>query len=253
FTGRPFDTHTGLQNNLNRWYDPAVGRWLSADPIGFAGGDGNLYRYVGNRASYGIDPNGLYLIVWGEWAGYEWPDGFRSMVMQSLDRIAFRLPLVIKEIDLEMSSLSQCMRCELGRELQALRNVLARVLNGIRSKKDVLRFFRYDLSSSHPDSDAIQGPTFPIFSIIGFPRPYIAFNQGIRPTWFERDVDWQDRILFHELTHMYGTVDDDSKGELMNAHTIMWLVVPGHSLRGNPVYNWMKTRAARKCGSLSSP
>ncbi|MGB9690465.1 hypothetical protein, partial [Thermogutta sp.] len=23
--------------------------WLSEDPIGFAGGDGNLYRYVGNR------------------------------------------------------------------------------------------------------------------------------------------------------------------------------------------------------------
>jgi len=51
FTGRPFDTHTGLQNNLNRWYDPAVGRWLSEDPIGFAGGDSNLYRYVGHRVT----------------------------------------------------------------------------------------------------------------------------------------------------------------------------------------------------------
>ncbi|MBC7351273.1 MAG: hypothetical protein H5U08_02860 [Thermogutta sp.] len=47
FTGRPFDSDTELQNNLNRWYDASVGRWLSEDPIGFAGGDGNLYRYVG--------------------------------------------------------------------------------------------------------------------------------------------------------------------------------------------------------------
>jgi len=29
FTARPFDPDTGLQNNLNRWYDPSVGRWLS--------------------------------------------------------------------------------------------------------------------------------------------------------------------------------------------------------------------------------
>lgn len=41
---RPFDPDTGLQNNLNRWYDASVGRWLSEAPIGFAAGDENLYR-----------------------------------------------------------------------------------------------------------------------------------------------------------------------------------------------------------------
>ncbi len=39
FTGRPFDTATGLQNNLNRWYDPGTGDWPSQDPTGFAAGD----------------------------------------------------------------------------------------------------------------------------------------------------------------------------------------------------------------------
>ena len=48
FTGRPLDQSTGLQNNLHRWYDPGAGRWISEDPIGFAAGDANLYRYVGN-------------------------------------------------------------------------------------------------------------------------------------------------------------------------------------------------------------
>jgi RHS repeat-associated protein len=38
FTGKPFDTAVGLQYNINRWYDPATGRWISEDPIGFAGG-----------------------------------------------------------------------------------------------------------------------------------------------------------------------------------------------------------------------
>jgi len=59
FTARPFDPDTQLQNNLNRWYDARVGRWLSEDPVGFAGGDGNLYRYVGNGPSGRFDPVGL--------------------------------------------------------------------------------------------------------------------------------------------------------------------------------------------------
>ena len=59
FTARPFDSDTQLQNNLNRWYDSRVGRWLSEDPIGFAAGDGNLYRYVGNDPSTKVDVYGL--------------------------------------------------------------------------------------------------------------------------------------------------------------------------------------------------
>ena len=59
--GQPFDAATGLQNNLNRWYDASVGRWLGQDPIGFDGGDDNLYRYCGNGPADGADPSGLQL------------------------------------------------------------------------------------------------------------------------------------------------------------------------------------------------
>jgi RHS repeat-associated protein len=59
FTGRFRDDETGLQNNLNRWYDPATGRWTSEDPLGFAAGDANLNRYVGNEPTGYIDPSGL--------------------------------------------------------------------------------------------------------------------------------------------------------------------------------------------------
>jgi RHS repeat-associated protein len=58
YTGRQYDEATGLQNNLNRWYDPAVGRWVSEDPIGFAGGDANLSRYCGNGPTNWVDPSG---------------------------------------------------------------------------------------------------------------------------------------------------------------------------------------------------
>ena len=38
-----------------------MGRFISEDPIGFAAGDGNLNRYVGNSPTNFTDPNGLQL------------------------------------------------------------------------------------------------------------------------------------------------------------------------------------------------
>jgi RHS repeat-associated protein len=42
FAGQWFDSATGLQYNHHRWYDAGTGRWVSEDPIGFAGRDGVL-------------------------------------------------------------------------------------------------------------------------------------------------------------------------------------------------------------------
>ena len=59
FTGRPEDEATGLQNNMNRWYDAKTGIWLSNDPTGFSAGDTNLARYCGNSPTNHVDPSGL--------------------------------------------------------------------------------------------------------------------------------------------------------------------------------------------------
>ncbi|MDD3470433.1 MAG: RHS repeat-associated core domain-containing protein [Thermoguttaceae bacterium] len=59
YTGKMFDDVTELQNNVNRWYNPELGKWLSEDPIGFNAGDTNVYRYVGNNVLNGTDKLGL--------------------------------------------------------------------------------------------------------------------------------------------------------------------------------------------------
>ena len=46
YTGCEFDAATGLQYNRNRWYDPHLGRFMTQDPIGFAGGNPKLNRAV---------------------------------------------------------------------------------------------------------------------------------------------------------------------------------------------------------------
>jgi hypothetical protein len=43
-----------------RYYDPKVGRFITRDPIGFDGGDVNLYNYVGGNPVNRTDPEGLF-------------------------------------------------------------------------------------------------------------------------------------------------------------------------------------------------
>jgi RHS repeat-associated protein len=59
WTGREFDKVTGLQYNRTRYYDPRTGRWTTPDPIGFASGDTNLYRYEKDDPTNSRDPDGL--------------------------------------------------------------------------------------------------------------------------------------------------------------------------------------------------
>jgi RHS repeat-associated protein len=67
WTGRPRDAVTGLQNNLNRWYDSRVAGWLSQDPIGFKSGTTNLYCYCGNSPTNLLDPAGTDTIPYEDW------------------------------------------------------------------------------------------------------------------------------------------------------------------------------------------
>ncbi len=58
FAGGLYDATTGLVRFGARDYDADAGRWTSKDPIGFAGGDSNLYGYVLSDPVNNFDPSG---------------------------------------------------------------------------------------------------------------------------------------------------------------------------------------------------
>ncbi len=60
--GQWADAETGLHYNDQRYYDPQIGRYISADPLGLQGGI-NRYAYVGNNPLGFTDPLGLLLFA----------------------------------------------------------------------------------------------------------------------------------------------------------------------------------------------
>jgi RHS repeat-associated protein len=53
------DEDVGMYLMGLRWYDAFTGRFITRDPIGFAAGDMNQYRPMGNNPVNGVDPWGL--------------------------------------------------------------------------------------------------------------------------------------------------------------------------------------------------
>ena len=127
FTARERDAESGLMFYRARYYDPRIGRFISEDPIGFAGEDLNLYRYVYNGSVNMIDPTGTYIlstILLGAKAGFRVgalyvalkiviPRIIRAVFAGAMDRIkaslikrapqfaagtAFGIGIIIKEV-----------------------------------------------------------------------------------------------------------------------------------------------------------
>ena len=60
FQGMKIDVTAGLTISRERpVYSPYLGRWVSTDPIGFAGRNENLYGFVNNNPGNMLDPSGL--------------------------------------------------------------------------------------------------------------------------------------------------------------------------------------------------
>jgi RHS repeat-associated protein len=66
YAGGDYSAVTSLDQFGARYYaagtTSVAGRWTTPDPIGFDGGDWNLYRYVGNDPTNEVDPSGLISI-----------------------------------------------------------------------------------------------------------------------------------------------------------------------------------------------
>ncbi len=66
FPGQYYDAETGTNYNMFRTYEPATGRYLQSDPIGFSGGI-NIYTYGSGSPLNAFDSLGLACNARGCW------------------------------------------------------------------------------------------------------------------------------------------------------------------------------------------
>ena len=57
--GREWIPGPNIYYNRARFYDPVLGRFMSQDPLGYEGGDSNLYSFAWNNPRNWNDPKGL--------------------------------------------------------------------------------------------------------------------------------------------------------------------------------------------------
>ena len=111
FTAREYEKELNLYYYRARYYDPSTGRFLSPDPIGFNGGDTNLYRYVLNNPLRYVDPFGLKNI---NLTGHPLPDNYyvNQLERSSVDVVYYDDP------SLNSRTLGETLR---GRDYSAYR------------------------------------------------------------------------------------------------------------------------------------
>ena len=78
FAGGLYDKETKLVHFDYRDYDPYTGKWTAKDPIGFAGGDSNLYGYVLGDLVNLVDVFGLW--TFGFSFNFAWGGGIGGII-----------------------------------------------------------------------------------------------------------------------------------------------------------------------------
>ncbi len=101
YTGRWLDSDTNLYYYRARWYDAEVGRFISRDPIGVAGGI-NLYGYVGNAVVTAVDPLGLidcFTLAAQGMSAYKGPRSFKpGWTCHEKEQVIFDIALVLNDV-----------------------------------------------------------------------------------------------------------------------------------------------------------
>jgi RHS repeat-associated protein len=98
FQGQYYDEETGLHYNLNRYYDPFTGRYITQDPLGIQGGL-NSYQYVNGDPINWIDPLGLIKVENNGFEGIAGKDANSNVAQSGIDKSAdFSRPLTPSDL-----------------------------------------------------------------------------------------------------------------------------------------------------------
>jgi RHS repeat-associated protein len=145
FTGRENDGN-GLYYYRARYYSTTLQRFISEDPLGFAGGDANLHAYVGNNPTRHRDPSGLAVILpppWCQSGGRKDPPPLIQFLCNHPQILVVPDTIVSLPFELSIHALEQMMARGVG--YSSIEEAIGR---GLQSAGNQPGTTQYDLSSA---------------------------------------------------------------------------------------------------------
>ncbi|MDT9282668.1 MULTISPECIES: RHS repeat-associated core domain-containing protein, partial [unclassified Limnospira] len=212
FSTKYEEAETGFLYYGYRYFDPETGRWPNRDPIGERGGV-NLYAFVGNLPVVKLDFLGL---LSAEFIGDGWVDEKKDHVNNALPLAKSLLPRAISEIEsailninanvLDCCPVKHVMLIELRSALDFFRNVKDRFDRNVPVKFYIVDKETWGAARVYPNNP--------------FERWNIYLNVNPVDSYFDKNISQRANTIIHELTHFYGTRDDDNQGPGKNAHRL---------------------------------
>ena len=166
FAGRRFDIEIGLYYNRARYYNPFIGRFLQADPIGYQAGM-NMYAYCWNNPLVYTDPSGCdpcYIKVmfygqedsWEEYANDSYFDFYYQM--EDFNTVEDKLSSLREDgyIITDVYFIDHCMNWESWPNNRENPEIRERVY-GLKFGTSALRFDDGSLEKAMRSIDSILG------------------------------------------------------------------------------------------------
>ena len=218
-------------------FSPTLGRWITRDPAGYIDGP-NLYQAFAGNPGIHVDPLGLYKVKFG--GGFTLAE--QARIRASFDRVRARLDDLLFEVYTELR-IEKCQS----------------VVEKLEGLKDLIVAVRADLDPEPRGTTIVVtlgewgNPDATMRHVPALGGIDIQINAKARQPWTNMGRDKLDELLFHELTHEHGTLDE-TLDDFNNAHAL-------EKLMTRPLEKWtalqhFRLRAKCTCDpptSQSSP
>lgn len=158
--------------------------------------------------------------------------GLTRSQQDAAEQSMLRASKIAEKVRAEAFALLAKLPCpcpELEAELRKLAGAMTGVVKGVASPSEVLRVNQADLSKKY----ALMTMPFLWYN------PILTFSTAKGTNWRDAKEGDLDSTVLHELSHLYGTEDDDSAGLFMNADTIERFADPAIGIERTALYKML--------------